>query len=185
MKVKQILLSIIAGITLTGMGATSVSATTVSNFKSNSTDETYLALNKKILGKKHVTKLVTIDNGYKIIGIKGYKFNSAKEYRTFMKNEYKIMKATKNYSVPGVGFAQMTDDKQFMATYKMEKINSLKISSKKLKKYPNTLLKSATSYYVDPLFQQHAKGFNLDQVKKDGPKDDQGATNNTEIIMNM
>ncbi|WP_119327530.1 hypothetical protein [Companilactobacillus musae] len=184
MKIKQVLLSIVLGITLISSGTTIVSANAVSNFKSNGNDDTYLAMNKKILGSKHVTKLETMPNGYKIIGIKGYKFNNEKQYLTFMKNEYKIIKATKNYSVPGIGFAQMTEDHQFMATYKMDKINSLKISNKKLKKYPNTLLKSATSYYVDPLFQQRSRGFNLDQVKKDGPNNDNGENNNTQILMN-
>ena len=185
MKTKQIILSVVMGTLLIGLNTNNVSASAISSFKSNSNDDTYLALNKKVLGSKHVTKLVTIDNGYKIIGLKGYNFKTVKEYNTFMKNEYKIIKATKNYSVPGIGFAQMTTDKQFMATYKIDKAHSLKISNKKFKKYPNSLLKSSTSYYVDPLFQQHSKGFNLDQTKKDGPQDDQGQTNNTDIIMNM
>lgn len=185
MKIKQLLLATLIGIALINTGTSIVYASATSDFKSNSNDDTYLAMNKKVIGSKHVTKLVTIDNGYKIIGLKGYNFKTAKEYNTFMKNEYKIIKATKNYSVPGIGFAQMTEDKQFMATYKIDKANSLKISHKKFKKYPNSLLKSSTSYYVDPLFQQHSKGFNLDQTKKDGPQDDQGQTNNTDIIMNM
>lgn len=185
LKLNQILLSIATVILLASTGSTIVSASPISDFKSNSNDDTYLAMNKKILGKKHVTKLVTIDNGYKIIGIKGYKFNSEKQYLTFMKNEYKIMKATKNYSVPGIGFAQMTEDKQFMATYSIKKANNLKLTNKKLKKYPNSLLKVAPSYYVDPLFQQHSRGFNLDQVKKDGPEEDSGQNYNTDILMNM
>lgn len=158
MKTKQLLFSIVIGAVLISAGTTTASASAVSNFKSNSNDDTYFAMNKKILGSKHVTKLETMPNGYKIIGIKGYRFNSEKQYLTFMKNEYKIMKATKNYSVPGVGFAQMTEDHQFMATYKMNTVNNLKIRNKYLKKYPNSLLKAATSYYVDPLFQQHSKG---------------------------
>lgn len=185
MKIKQLLLATAIGIVLISTGSSTVSASNTSNFKSNSNDNTYLAMNKKILGSKHITKLVTTDNGYKIIGLKGYNFKTAKEYNTFMKNEYKIIKATKNYSVPGIGFAQITEDKQFMATYKIDKAHSLKISNKKFKKYPNSLLKSATSYYVDPLFQQHSKGFNLDQVKKDGPNNDNGENNNTQILMNM
>lgn len=186
MKNKQLLLllTIILGIALISLRTTSVSASTTSDFKANSNDDTYLAMNKKILGSKHVTKLQTMPNGYKIIGIKGYKFNNEKQYLTFMQNEYKIIKAAKNYSVAGIGFAQMTFDHQFMATYKINKAANLKIGNKYLKKYPNSLLKASTSFYVDPLFQQHAKGFNLYQVKKDGPQNDDG-NNNTEIIMNM